>query len=567
MRYFVCFIALLATCWGCKEDPSVTPPPAPTLTVSAQSVTLEAGKNLQTSVTIETNQDKWTASCPAVNTWCHLQPQGKTLVITVDPNTTTKIRSTIVTVTVGTGPQRLERTVAITQQASEESSEPAPEEPDDPDKPEAEITLALGSESITLPIAGGTSGFITVTSSTAWSATLPAQDTWCSLSITQPVGFTLTAQENTTGTDRSTTVTITATDGTASVTKTLVVTQAKNGDVTAAFTDPYFRAFVLRNYDKNKDNLIQSSELENITHLSITNNYIVDLAGIECFINLTQLTCSYDRNLTTRNSIKYLDVSKNFNLTSLSIEGTAITSLDLSKNLQLEFLSARYNDDLPAIDISHNTKLIYVSIQGIKFTGLDVSQNKALQHLSIDDSQISALDVTHNPELTTLYIQNPLEGTSFSTLDISKNSELTVLICSGTSLSSLDLTYCPKLTRIACNENNLTSLNVTNLTELEYLNCMQNNLSTLDVTSNPKLKQLECSNNKLTALNLVNKPLLQDLKCAFNDIQPSIDISKTAIEILDCRGNKKLTTIYVKPGFIAPSAFRKDPTANYVVKN
>ncbi len=60
--------------------------------------------------------------------------------------------------------------------------------------------------------------------------------------------------------------------------------------------------------DTNGDGEIQVSEAEVVSFLNVQNKNISDMTGIEAFINLISLTCTY-------NSITSLDVSQSTSLT------------------------------------------------------------------------------------------------------------------------------------------------------------------------------------------------------------------------------------------------------------
>ena len=103
--------------------------------------------------------------------------------------------------------------------------------------------------------------------------------------------------------------------------------------------DANFKAYLVGNTDinTNGDNQIQVSEASafNGSIGSISMN-ISNLKGIEAFIALTQLWCSY-------NQLTSLDVSKNTALTSLGCSFNKLTSLDVSKNTALKVLGCYGN--------------------------------------------------------------------------------------------------------------------------------------------------------------------------------------------------------------------------------
>ena len=97
---------------------------------------------------------------------------------------------------------------------------------------------------------------------------------------------------------------------------------------------------------------VYTSAIDTVTILSVSNQSISNLTGIEAFTVLTYLNC----------------------------EGNQLTSLDVSQNTALTYLNCEDNQ-LTSLDLSNNTALIESKCQGNQLTSLDVSQNSALTYL------------------------------------------------------------------------------------------------------------------------------------------------------------------------------------------
>ena len=116
--------------------------------------------------------------------------------------------------------------------------------------------------------------------------------------------------------------------------------------------------------------------------------------------NVTKLSC-YE--LTT------LDVSRCATLEWLYCAGSLFTSLDVSKNTALTFLSLSYGSQLTSLDVSKNTALTTLTIGDSQIKNLDVSRNTSLKSLIISRSQLTTLDLSANTALTSLSVlQNQL---------------------------------------------------------------------------------------------------------------------------------------------------------------
>ncbi len=129
------------------------------------------------------------------------------------------------------------------------------------------------------------------------------------------------------------------------------------------FPDDNFRNYLLEQ-DYGKDGKLTQSELDNVTYLHVESKGINNLKGVEYFAALTSLSCS-SNNLTS------LDISKNVNLEYLSCERNKLSSLNLSNNKGILYVDMHYNkiqlsymdafvNSLPknTSSVPHNLKLV-----------------------------------------------------------------------------------------------------------------------------------------------------------------------------------------------------------------
>ena len=86
------------------------------------------------------------------------------------------------------------------------------------------------------------------------------------------------------------------------------------------------------------------------------------------------------------------------------------------------------------------------------------------------DSRVKTLDLSHNPEITQLYI-----------------SHSSGAVNTDVKFETIDVSHCPKLYYFYCGGNNLKELDLRNNPELFTLSCDRNLLRNLDVSQNPKL--------------------------------------------------------------------------------
>jgi len=187
------------------------------------------------------------------------------------------------------------------------------------------------------------------------------------------------------------------------------------------FPDDNFRNYLLEQ-DYGKDGVLTGLEIKNITYISVSDENISSLNGIEYFTALISLSC-YHNQLTA------LDVSKNTVLTYLSCYNNQLTVLDVSKNTALKELWCS-NNQLTALDVSNNTALTCLRCDFNQLTVLDVSKNTALEWLDCYFNDLTTLNLSKNTALTRLRC-----SLNFLTaLDVSKNTELTNFECYGNNL-------------------------------------------------------------------------------------------------------------------------------------
>ena len=192
------------------------------------------------------------------------------------------------------------------------------------------------------------------------------------------------------------------------------------------FPDEAFREY-LKQFDIKKDNRLQPAERKVVKKISVINQNITTLKGIEYFRKLETLICS-DNQLTS------LDVSKNTELQKLYCDGNQLTSLEVGENTVLDTLHC-YNNQLTSLDVSRNSALQWLSCYKNKLTSLDVSKNTNLTLLYCDSNQLTSLDVSQNTALQELYC----DSNQLTSLDVSQNNKLEKLHCSENQLTSLKL--------------------------------------------------------------------------------------------------------------------------------
>ena len=203
-----------------------------------------------------------------------------------------------------------------------------------------------------------------------------------------------------------------------------------------------------------------NNKLSSVVLNSNENLKSVDVSNLPALETLATFYSGKITTINTSNSpnLKAINATSNSNLTNIA---------GMEDNILLENFTAPYTK-LKKLDFTHYTKLKEVnivssSVEEIK--GLaDAGAN--LTTLQLAQTHISSLDVSQNPNLTSI--------------DLYAVHELT----------ALDVTHNPKLTSLRAPFTSITELKLTNNPELVTLKVAHCKLKKLDITLLPKLKEL-----------------------------------------------------------------------------
>ena len=201
-------------------------------------------------------------------------------------------------------------------------------------------------------------------------------------------------------------------------------------------------------------------------------------------------------------------------LVNLYAYNNQISTIDLSYNPHLEILDLD-NNNLSVLNVATNESLKSIYVSNNNLGSLDVSNNLELEYLSCNLNSIGVLDVSSNNSLKDLRCYS----NNLSSIDFANNLSLEQLYISENNLNTLDVSRNASLRTLTCDNNNLNSINVSSNQSLRYLSCSNNNLSNLDISNNNDLKHLLCNNNSLVSLDLNNADDLFLLYAQNNQIQ------------------------------------------------
>ena len=173
----------------------------------------------------------------------------------------------------------------------------------------------------------------------------------------------------------------------------------------------------LRAYSNPEVLSINTTNVPNLNELNIGNNpKMTNLIGWKDNLEIKKF-------IANKTNIESYDFSKQTKLEEINFVGAAVKEIKglSASGANLRTLSLA-NSHVNSLDISNNPNLTTIDLYAVK--------------------ELTALDVTHNPNLTSLRV--PM--TSISTLDVSNNTKLTYLGVAHCKLSTLDIRNIPGLT-------------------------------------------------------------------------------------------------------------------------
>ncbi|MEM6718987.1 MAG: hypothetical protein AAF611_06725 [Bacteroidota bacterium] len=227
-----------------------------------------------------------------------------------------------------------------------------------------------------------------------------------------------------------------------------------NIDATTSFSETYcrytqipdstFEAYLgdIGRDDISGDGQVPTALVETITGLTITNEPIADLTGIEDFTAINNLTI-IGANLTD------VDFTQNTVLTRLTLSNSGVTSLNISANTALEFLNIS-ESSMTSLDLSNNLLLNYFAFSDTTITSLNLTQNTALQFFLLGTSS----------NLTSLNLQNG-NNTNMIQFSIAETPNLTCVLVDDAAYSEANWTFIPNtifFNEVSC--ENIFDLNI-----------------------------------------------------------------------------------------------------------
>lgn len=170
------------------------------------------------------------------------------------------------------------------------------------------------------------------------------------------------------------------------------------GQLTYIPDDNFEQALIDLGYDNILDNYVNTSNINDILNLNISNNNISNLTGIEDFIELESLDAS-------SNDIISIDVGQNLELTDLYLDNNQLTTIDVSQNTDLENLFLRFNS-LTTV-VLNNPNMWQATFSGNQLISLDISSFNCNSFAELTISEAGWLEpIEDNPNLDCILVND-----------------------------------------------------------------------------------------------------------------------------------------------------------------
>lgn len=248
---------------------------------------------------------------------------------------------------------------------------------------------------------------------------------------------------------------------------------------TVTIPDANFKNYLLGNtaINTNTDTDIQTSEALAVTRLVLHGKSIADMTGIEAFTNLTYLDVD-------SNQITSLNLSANILLDTLACAHTPLTGIfDASTLTSLVRLYIPYNSNLTGFIAPTTSTIKWMDIGATAITSLDLSSQTDLEYLDVVlVTSLPSINLSNNRKLKTLLIALNAQITS---LDVSLNDSLTTLLMTHFPGSAAVKTICVNPTQMAALP---TASNWTKGAKFQYTTtgCLFVGMDEVSASSGPK---------------------------------------------------------------------------------
>ncbi|MCL2655772.1 MAG: hypothetical protein FWD65_08835, partial [Coriobacteriia bacterium] len=275
------------------------------------------------------------------------------------------------------------------------------------------------------------------------------------------------------------------------------------------FPDPNFRALIMQagGWDSGYQvNQLFESNLAHIDAIDSNQDGVLSPAELAAVTNMYLVAnpaVAYDSKIADIASITGMNFFPNID--DLEVGWNKIASILPSQNQKLETLAINTVPALSALDVTNNPQLDTLVINDVSISALDLSKDVNLSTLRLTLApNLSTVDLSNLTSLTwlTIYDATP---TNKAIVGLDKCTAPTFLdLRMNNTFTAVDMTILPALQTLRVIQcPNVTSINVSGLTGLTSFYAYSNpSMTSLDVSGCTSLAQLRVQSSGLTTLDL-----------------------------------------------------------------
>ena len=206
---------------------------------------------------------------------------------------------------------------------------------------------------------------------------------------------------------------------------------------------------------------LKMQEMPNLYYLNLDHNLLHEL-DLSNFPSLAAISVS--DNPFDRNPLKIGGNTPKLMLLEIGQTENLDQSFNLSDYPEMVSFDAYANKGLRTLNTSGCPRLQRLSIDGTNVHSLDLSKNPTITILNISDTGIKEIDLSNLTYLQQFYADH--QSSSMNTdakltkLDVTKNEKLVYLFASGNLLTDIDLSHNRYLQNLYLADNKLTGINL-----------------------------------------------------------------------------------------------------------
>ena len=227
-----------------------------------------------------------------------------------------------------------------------------------------------------------------------------------------------------------------------------------------------------------------------IERLNLSNNALTSF-DVSLYSNLKELNLQFNQlsslDMTNNTLLEVITLNINpltnlvmnsANLLDLSVSHTDLTGLDLTQNVELDYLDISHTPGLAGFDLSNLTKLRVLNIGGLDQSLINNGQFPSVESLYVSYANLTSFDTTGLDNLKYLNLEGN-QIADFSQVIIDKPAQLLNLNISQNPLTELDMSKFSNLTTLLINETNITNIDFTYYIALNYISANNSMITTV----------------------------------------------------------------------------------------